>query len=88
MASSAGLCRVEVQVPASDVATLRKVAADLRAGGKAASRIRESVPREQAGIARTGRELVDILTGFRLTRDEHAAISRRDRRSGRRIAFD
>ena len=54
-----GLRRVELAVPASDAPLLRQVAALLRAGGEAASRLRERLaPVTGDASASSGEELV------------------------------
>ena len=57
-----GVKRVEVTVPAADVALVREVAARLRGGGAEADRLRESpAPLRHRKPAETGQELVEFF---------------------------
>jgi hypothetical protein len=61
-AQKAGISRVEVSVPAPDVAHIRTFARLLRQGGGLADRLRaQSAQLENPRVAKTGRELVSFL---------------------------
>lgn len=63
-AERSGISRVEVSVPARDVAHIRAFARVLREDGEQAERLRMQGARlEGRGIARTGEELVAQLCG-------------------------
>ena len=60
--AASGVSRVEVAVPKSDAALLREVAQTLRAGGRAAARLRDDLRAlVQPDAIRTGAELVAFL---------------------------
>lgn len=61
-AARAGLNRIEVTVPAHDIAHIRAIARLLREGGEKADRLRAQTGQfEETRIAKTGRDLVAIL---------------------------
>jgi hypothetical protein len=81
---NAGLKRLEVSVPAADATLVRELAAALRAGGKRARQLRDSLaPIAAAGHARSGAELVAFFRASPLVAENLVVI--RDRSPGRKI---
>jgi hypothetical protein len=81
---NAGLKRLEVSIPASDAKLVRELAAALRAGGKRARQLRDSLaPIAAAGRARSGAELVAFFRASPLVGEDLAV--ERDRSPGRKI---
>lgn len=79
-----GLRRVEVAVPLEDVALIRRLAGELRAGGEAAEQLRAAVGDQGAfRPAQTGAELLAFFRSSPLVGEDLSF--ERDRSSGRPI---
>ena len=79
-----GMRRVEVTVPAKDVALIRRLAGELRSGGEAADRLRAEKGAATAFTpARTGEELIAFFRSSPLVGED--VSFERDRSPGRPI---
>lgn len=77
-----GLRRVEIAVPAEDVALIRRLASELRAGGETAERLRAAAGGRSAfEPAQTGDELLAFFRNSPLVGEDISF--ERDRSSGR-----
>jgi hypothetical protein len=75
--------RIEVNVPADDVALVRAAVIALRAGGSTAKRVREQLAQAIAPANRSGGDLVEFFQNSPLASEE--LIIERVRASGRRV---
>ena len=81
-----GLRRVEIAVPAEDVALIRRLAGELRAGGETAERLRGTACGPSAfKPAQTGDELLAFFRNSPLVGED--VSFERDRSPGRSIAL-